>query len=159
MTNNTHTYQVEVQWTGNSGQGTASPAAYSRNHEIRAAQKPVIEASSDPAFRGDPTRYNPEELLVASLSECHMLWFLGLCAKHKIVVTAYNDAAEGTMIEHSDGSGEFTNAILRPQIQLADEADEERADALHHEAHHMCFIARSVNFDVAVEATYLKIRN
>ncbi len=155
MSAHNHTYQVQVTWTGNTGSGTARPAAYSRNHEITAIGKPMIVGSSDPAFRGDPARWNPEELMVVALSQCHMLWYLGLCAKHGVVVTAYTDAAEGTMREHADGSGEFTQVILRPRITLANPADRDLADARHHEAHEMCFIARSVNFPVHVEATYL----
>lgn len=154
MSEKSHTYQVNVIWTGNTGAGTTSPAAYSRSHEISAEGKPTIVGSSDPAFRGDPARWNPEEFMVVALSQCHMLWYLGLCAKHGIVVTAYEDAASGTMQEHRDGSGEFTEVVLHPRITLADISRREEADALHEEAHHMCFIARSVSFPVAVEADY-----
>lgn len=154
MSGRNHTYRVQVTWTGNTGSGTARPSSYSRNHEIAADGKVVIAASSDPAFRGDPSRYNPEELLVAALSDCHMLWYLGLCAGAGIVVTAYEDIATGTMVEHRDGSGEFTEVTLHPHITLQNPDQQEAADALHHEAHAMCFIARSVNFPVTVEASY-----
>lgn len=154
MSGKNHTYQMKIVWTGNTGAGTAKPAGYSRNHEIIAEGKPVIAGSSDPGFRGDPTRWNPEELMVVALSQCHMLWYLGLCAKHGIVVTAYEDDASGTMHEHPDGSGEFTEVTLHPRITLADVSRWDEADALHEEAHHMCFIARSVNFPVTVEASY-----
>lgn len=154
MSNNTHTYSVNVIWTGNTGEGTARPNAYSKNHEVRIAGKHVIEASSDPAFAGDPTRYNPEELLVAALSQCHMLWFLSRCAKHGVVVTAYEDSAIGTMVEHRDGGGEFTNVTLQPHITLAQPADPALLQRLHDESHHLCFIARSVNFPVEVEPAY-----
>lgn len=114
----------------------------------------MIAGSSDPGFRGDPTRWNPEELMVVALSQCHMLWYLGLCAKHGIVITEYEDDASGTMHEHPDGSGEFTEVTLHPRITLADMSRRDDAEALHEEAHHMCFIARSVNFPVTVEASY-----
>lgn len=155
MSGNTHTYQVNVTWTGNTGDGTHRPNGYSKNHEVRIEGKHIIEASSDPAFNGDPTRHNPEELLVAALSECHMLWFLSRCAKHHVVVTAYEDDAVGTMQEHRDGGGEFTVVTLRPRITLAVAADADLLAKLHEESHHLCFIARSVNFPVEIEPTYL----
>lgn len=154
MSGKTHTYELTVEWTGNSGEGTVRPNAYSKNHVVRAEGRPDILASSDPAFNGDPDRYNPEELLVAALSQCHMLWFLSRCAKHRVVVTAYVDDAIGTMAEHRDGSGEFTNVTLRPRITLASRADPALLARLHEESHHLCFIARSVNFPVEVEPTY-----
>lgn len=154
MSSNTHAYNVTVLWTGNTGEGTIRPNAYSKNHEVRADGKHTIEASSDPAFSGDPNRYNPEELLVAALSQCHMLFFLSRCAKHGVVVTAYEDSAIGTMVEHGDGGGEFTSVTLRPRITLANGADLELLTRLHEESHHLCFIARSVNFPVEVVATY-----
>ena len=110
--------------------------------------KPAIAGSSDPSFRGDPSCYNPEELLVASLSACHMLWYLGLCANGGVVVTRYVDRAEGMMMEGADGSGRFTRVVLRPDVTLAAGSDVARAEALHHEAHAKCFIANSVNFPV-----------
>lgn len=146
-----HDYAVTVTWTGNRGQGTADYRAYERAHEISAPGKPAIPGSSDPSFRGDPARWNPEELLVASLSACHKLWYLGLCAQAGIVVTAYEDRAEGTMTEHQGGAGAFTRVTLRPRVTIAPGSDVERARALHAKAHEMCFIARSVNFEVAHE--------
>ncbi len=156
MSAKTHTYQMTVEWTGNTGAGTARPHAYSKNHVIRATGRPDILASSDPAFNGDPDRYNPEELLVAALSQCHMLWFLSRCAKHGVAVTAYEDHAIGTMAEHADGGGEFTNVTLRPRITIDGAADPGLLARLHDESHHLCFIARSVNFPVEIEAAYLR---
>jgi organic hydroperoxide reductase OsmC/OhrA len=147
-----HEYSVRVAWTGNLGSGTAGYRSYARTHEIVAPGKPVVLASSDPAFRGDGTRYNPEELLVASLSSCHMLWYLHLCADAGVVVTAYVDAARGTMVETADGGGRFTSVELRPRTTLASDSDRERALALHAEAHRLCFIASSVNFPVTCQA-------
>lgn len=146
----THRYPAVVEWTGNRGPGTASYRAYDRAHLILIAGKAKIAGSADPAFRGDPSRHNPEELLVASLSACHMLWYLHLCAEAGIVVTSYRDQAEGTMQEEADGAGQFTEVVLRPEVQFGGGADRARAQALHEAAHAKCFIARSVRFPVRV---------
>lgn len=145
----THRYHLELRWTGNGGSGTAGYRAYSRDHAITADGKPAIPGSSDSAFLGDPARWNPEELLLASVAACHQLWYLHLCAAAGIVVTAYEDRPEGSMVEEADGSGRFTGILLRPEVTLADPADEARAGALHHDAHRHCFIANSLNFPVA----------
>ena len=150
-----HHYDVTVTWTGNQGTGTSTYRAYARDHEITVAGKPPVPGSADPAFRGDRTRYNPEDLLVASLSGCHMLWYLHLCAVGGITVTGYVDHAAGTMAEDADGSGLFTQVTLRPEIALAPGADLAKARALHAEAHHKCFIANSVNFPVACEPSFV----
>ena len=147
-----HAYQVQVRWTGNDGEGTKTYRSYRRDHAIASAGKPEIPASSDPAFRGDRSRYNPEELLVASLSSCHMLWYLHLCSANQIVVLEYHDTAEGVMQENADGSGQFVRVTLKPAIKIAKGNDLSKARALHAEAHHLCFIARSVNFPVEVSA-------
>jgi len=154
MTGTKHQYAVTVTWTGATEGATGRRGTHSRNHLIAVPGKPAIAGSSDPAFRGDPGRHNPEDLLVASLSACHMLWFLSLCGKAGIAVTGYVDHAEGTMEETRDGGGHFTAVVLRPKIVLAPGANREQADALHHEAHEKCFISQSVNFPVTVEATY-----
>jgi organic hydroperoxide reductase OsmC/OhrA len=144
-----HHYRITTTWTGNLGTGTSDYHAYSRDHEITIAGKGApLPGSSDAAFRGDPARYTPEELLVASLSTCHMLWFLHLCADAGIGVTEYVDAASGAMSENADGSGEFTRVILRPRAVITDSARIAEAMALHPRAHELCFIARSVNFPV-----------
>jgi organic hydroperoxide reductase OsmC/OhrA len=145
-----HSYLATVTWSGNTGSGFR---AYSRDHEIAGAGKPVIAASSDPAFRGDASRWNPEELLVASLAQCHMLWFLHLAAMTGIAVVRYVDRATGTMSEHPDGSGEFTEVSLHPDVTVLDPARTEEAEELHHRAHALCFIARSVNFPVTTTPT------
>ena len=144
----THAYQITTTWTGNTGAGTKDYRGYERAHEISAPGKPVIAGSSDPNFRGDATRYNPEELLVASLSACHMLWYLHLCSENGIVVTTYIDEAHGTMAETTDGGGRFT---LRPAVTIAS-GDGELAQQLHKRAHELCFISRSVNFPVRCES-------
>ena len=146
-----HNYPVRVTWTGNRGNGTSNYAGYDRAHAIGVAGKPSIAASSDPAFRGDPARYNPEELLVASLASCHMLWYLHLCSQAHIVVTAYDDDATGTMTETANGGGYFTEVVLHPSVTVSGGADLALAQQLHERAHHFCFIANSVNFPVRCE--------
>jgi len=151
MAGKTHSYPIRMRWTGNTGQGTRDYRAYERAHEYSVAGKPVVPGSSDPNFRGDRTRYNPEELLVMSLSSCHMLWYLHLCAERKIVVVDYVDDAEGTMVEDAERGGFFTAVVLRPAITLAAGSDAALAESLHERAHHLCFIANSVNFPVRCE--------
>ena len=145
-----HNYQVTVRWTGNDGEGTKTYRSYRRDHVISKHGTPEIPGSSDPSFRGDPNRYNPEEFLVAALSSCHMLSYLHLCAVNDIVVTDYHDDALGTMQEHENGAGEFTHVILRPKVTIAS-GDPDKAEALHHEAHELCFIANSVKTAITVE--------
>ncbi|MBV8842160.1 MAG: OsmC family protein [Bryobacterales bacterium] len=150
---NEHRYKITTTWTGNLGTGTSSYRAYGRNHEHTGAGKyGALLGSADPHFRGDAARYNPEELLVAALSACHLLSYLHVCADHGIVVTQYRDEAEGEMATHADGSGEFTRVVLRPHVTISDAGRRAAADALHAQAHKLCFIARSVNFPVEHEA-------
>jgi organic hydroperoxide reductase OsmC/OhrA len=151
----THDYTAEIRWTGNRGSGTSSYRDYDRAHDVSAPGKPVIAGSSDPGFRGDPARWNPEELLVASLAQCHMLWFLHLAAVSRVVVTGYVDRPEGTMLEQDDGAGQFTRVVLRPEVTVADESMRERSQELHDQAHAKCYVARSVNFPVLHEPTVL----
>ena len=143
-----HRYRLEVVWTGDRGTGTSAYGAYGREHEVGAPGKTPLPGSADPAFRGDPSRWNPEELLVASLASCHMLWYLHLCADAGVVVTGYADGAEGIMIEPKAGTARFERVILRPRVTLAPGSDPERARALHGEARRRCYIANSVNFAV-----------
>jgi organic hydroperoxide reductase OsmC/OhrA len=144
-----HQYEVRTTWTGNTGQGTASYRAYKRDHEISGERKVApIPGSSDPVFRGDAARYNPEELLVGALSACHMLWMLHLCADAGITITAYTDQASGVMAEEADGSGRFTEVTLRPQMTITDAGRIADAEALHARAHELCAMANSVNFPV-----------
>ncbi len=147
-----HSYTITVTWTGNSGTGTSGYRDYQRSHDISAPGKPTIPGSSDPAFRGDSSRWSPEDLLVASLSACHKLWYLHLCAEAGVVVEAYTDEAVGVMEESADGGGQFVQVTLRPRVSVAAGCDQEKAQSLHHAAHAKCFIARSVNFPVLCEA-------
>lgn len=144
-----HEYRVAVTWIDSSG--TKEYRSYTRDHVIACKGKPPIAASSDPLFRGDASRYNPEELLVAALSSCHMLWYLHLCATHGVTVISYSDVAAGTVHFEPDGSGRFTHAALRPLVTIDEASDPAVAKALHEEAHAKCFIARSANFPVTVE--------
>jgi organic hydroperoxide reductase OsmC/OhrA len=145
-----HNYAVTVTWTGNIGVGTADYGSYRRDHEVNAVGKPVLPGSADPRFRGDAGRYNPEELLVASLSACHLLWYLHVCADAGIVVVAYRDDAAATLSENADG-GEITSATLRPKVSVSEQAMVAPAIRMHADAHERCFIARSVRFSVLVE--------
>lgn len=148
-----HTYSLSLHWEGNLGGGTSSYRSYGRNHRIRMGGKPDLLVSADPTFRGDPGLPNPEELLLAALSSCHMLSYLALCSRHGVVVVAYEDEAHGTMILTPDGGGHFSSATLRPQVIVADPAQVDQARALHTEAHETCFIAASCRFPVGVEPT------
>lgn len=147
-----HTYPVVVTWTGNKGTGTSGYRDYGREHELTAEGPEVIAGSSDPAFRGDPSRWNPEQLLVGSLSQCHMLSYLHKCAVAGVVVTEYVDNAVGTMAESADG-GHFTEVTLRPTITVTSPNMVDKAIELHEDAHKSCFIASSVNFPVRHEPT------
>ena len=144
-----------MDWTGNDGEGTKSYRSYRRDHTIIAAGKPLIEGSSAPGFRGDAARYNPEELLAASLSACHMLWYLHRCLANQVTVVDYHDAASGEMVEAEDGSGKFVRVALRPVVTILP-PDPGRAFPLHVEAHRLCFIANSVSFPVEVAAEILE---
>ncbi|MGD1069592.1 MAG: OsmC family protein [Bryobacteraceae bacterium] len=149
-----HHYQTSLHWTGNTGQGTQRYTSYARDHEISGPNKlATIPGSSDPYFRGDPGRYNPEELLLAALSACHMLSYLHQCAVNGVVVAAYEDNAEGAMVETADGAGHFTAAILRPSVTIAPGSDPAKALHLHDEAARLCFIANSVRFPVTHQPT------
>lgn len=147
----THQYQTNLVWTGNKGSGTMDYRSYDRDFVVAIEHKAPIHGSSDSAFMGDKTKYNPEDLLLSSISSCHMLWYLHLCSKHEIVVMEYKDSAEGTMIENADGSGKFETVTLHPEVLIADKAHLDLANSLHEEANKMCFIANSLNFPVKHE--------
>jgi organic hydroperoxide reductase OsmC/OhrA len=161
----THSYDISVTWTGNRGTGTSGYRDYDRDHDVTAGGPggaggldgpdgpPAIAASSDPAFRGDPGRWNPELEFTAAVSQCHMLWYLHLAAVAGVTVTSYADAARGVMVENEDGSGHFTEVVLRPRVTVASADMVEKATTLHGEAHAKCFIANSVNFPVRHEPT------
>ena len=143
-----HNYTATVKWTGNKGTGTSNYREFERSHTISINNKPKILCSSDPAFRGDKTKYNPEELLVSSLSSCHMLWYLHLCSESGVIVTDYVDNATGTMIESSNGGGRFSEVVLNPIVTVKEGSMCDKANELHKKANELCFIANSVNFKV-----------
>ncbi|HEU4470862.1 MAG TPA: OsmC family protein [Flavisolibacter sp.] len=143
-----HQYKAIIEWTGNAGSGTSSYRAYGREHTITIPGKEQIKGSSDPAFRGNPALHNPEELLLAALSACHLLSYLHACVEEGVVVTAYTDSATGTMVETPGGGGHFTEAKLNPVVTVQDASMVEKALALHHKASQRCFIASSCNFPV-----------
>jgi organic hydroperoxide reductase OsmC/OhrA len=149
-----HLYHTSVTWTGNTGEGTKTYRSYERSHTIGVEGRPEILGSSDPSFRGDATRYSPEDLLVASVSSCHMLWFLHLSCVAGIVVTGYVDRAEGTMVETDDGGGHFEEVILRPLITIDGNIDAAKLEEVHHKAHQLCFIANSCNFPIRHQPEY-----
>ena len=151
-----HRYRSSVVWTGNTGAGTSGYVAYERAHVISAPGKADIAGSSDKAFRGDATCWNPEDMLVASASTCHMLWYLHLCAVNGVVVLDYRDEPEGLMIEEADGSGAFKRIVLRPQVRLSAASSEARARELHHEAHRMCFVANSLKCEITTEPAFIR---
>lgn len=157
MAERTHAYETTVTWTGNRGQGTATTTSYDRAHEVHGEGKLALPMSADPSFRGDAARYNPEELLVAALSSCHMLWYLALCAKAEIVVTAYEDKPTGRLVEGKSGEGRFQSVVLRPVVTI-ETGDLEIARRLHEDAHRECFISNSVNFPVTCEPTVVQGR-
>lgn len=148
-----HRYRLRTEWTGNRGTGTSGYRDYDRDTTIAVAGKPDLLASSDKPFRGDPSRWNPEDLLLAALSECHLLSYLHACVSAGVVVTAYHDDASGVMLEDGRGGGAFAEVILRPSVTVADAGMVEAALRAHDQAHEWCFIANSVNFPVRHEAT------
>ena len=146
--NKEHSYKLTIQWTGNTGNGTLNYRAYERNYAIAADNKETILASADSAFRGDKTKYNPEELLLASLSSCHMLWFLHLCADNGIIVIDYIDCPTGIMKETENGGGKFEEVTLNPTVTVNEITSLDKLYDLHMKANELCFIANSVNFIV-----------
>ena len=150
-----HYYSAKTIWTGNRGHGTSEYKAYDRSHIISMKDKTDILGSSDAAFRGDKTKHTPEDLFVSTLSTCHMLWYLHLCAVNGVVVTDYTDEATGTLKEEANGSGHFTEVTLNPVVTVTEKSMVEKATALHEDAHKMCFVANSVNFPVLHKSTFL----
>ncbi len=155
----THHYELKLNWTGNTGKGTKNYRSYERSHSIHIPEKVDIQGSSDPAFRGDPTKHNPEELFLSSISSCHMLWYLHFCAEAKIVVTDYQDQAKGSMVENENGSGQFTEVQLNPVVTITDPDKVKLASDLHHKANQYCFIANSCNFPIQHQPVILLENN
>ena len=151
-----HDFVAEIVWTGDRGQGNRTYRGYERSWQIVTPGKASIDCSNDPVLGGDATKPNPEDLLLASLAACHMLWFLHLAHNAGIVVRGYEDAPIGVGETGPRGEGRYVHAVLRPKITVENGADLAKADALHAEVHDYCFIARSVNFPIRYEATYVE---
>lgn len=149
-------FVAKIMWTGDRGQGNRAYRGYDRYWRIVTSGKAPIDCSNDPMLGGDPSKPNPEDLLLASLAACHMLWYLHLAHNEGIVVRGYEDSPIGVGETGSRGEGRFVHAVLRPKITVESGADLAKADALHVEVHDYCFIARSVNFPVRYEATYVE---
>lgn len=147
-----HHYNMNITWTGNNGTGTSAYRDYERSYTVSVKNKTPIQGSSDPAFRGDNTKYNPEELLLAALSSCHMLSYLHLCASAGVIVVEYSDNCTGIMIQSADGKGRFETVTLNPKVIVSDASMIQRANDLHKKASEFCFIANSVNFPVLHES-------
>ncbi|MGC5169404.1 OsmC family protein [Micromonospora sp. DT81.3] len=148
-----HRYRVTATWTGNRGSGTSGYRDYARDVDLEIEGKPSVLASSDKPFRGDPGRWNPEDLLVSALAECHLLSYLHACVTAGVVVVAYRDDASGLMVEDGKGGGAFAEVTLRPHVTVADASMVDAATAAHAQANAWCFIANSVNFPVRHEPT------
>ncbi len=144
-----HEYKSRLVWEGNLGDGTSTYQGYGRQWRVQVDGKPDLVGSADPAFRGESDKHNPEDLLVAALSSCHMLSYLALCARNRISVVSYRDEASGVMKTTPDGGGRFESVTLRPEVQIADETKQTLAEELHEKAHALCFIAGSMNFAVS----------
>ncbi|MEV4628551.1 OsmC family protein [Micromonospora sp. NPDC049523] len=155
MPRTSHRYALELTWTGDRGSGTADYRGYSRAHEVTAPGLPPLLGSADPTFRGEAGRWNPEQLLVAALSQCHLLAYLHVCAVAGVVVTGYVDRPEGVLTRTSGGGGHFTEVVLRPRVTVAAADQVDRARDLHSEANRQCFVANSVNFPVRHEPVIL----
>ncbi len=150
-----HYYKSSSLWTGNHGSGTASYEEYGRDFEVHIEGKERLLGSSDPHFRGDGTRWNPEDMMVAAVSNCHMLWYLHLCAVAGVIVMTYKDDAQGVMVEKGNG-GYFESVTLRPKITITADSPLDIARKLHEDAHELCFIANSVNFEIVIDPEIVK---
>lgn len=148
-----HNYKLTAEWTGNKGDGTKNVRTYDRSHTISIPGKPNLFLTTDNTAVGDKSKLNPEDLLVSALSSCHMLSYLYLCSLEGVVITSYLDNATGIMIENESGGGKFKEVTLNPIVSVTEESMVEKAIALHHKAHEICYIANSVNFEVKCNPT------
>lgn len=147
----TQQFDAAIEWTGNRGSGTSAYRAYDRNWVLAMEGKPIVHCSNDPVLGGDPAMHNPEDLLLAAVSSCHMLWYLHLCSVAGVAVTAYRDEPMGLAQTAPDGAGQFEAITLRPKIMITAESDPDKAESLHGEIHKYCLIARSLRFPVTCE--------
>lgn len=152
----TQNYKLDLSWKGNRGAGTMTYTSYDRDFTAQKESRPAILGSSHPAFRGNSDRYCPEELLLASLSSCHMLWYLNMCASHDVVVLEYTDQPVMEMEVKEFGNGDIRSATLSPVVRIASDDQREQALAMHQKAHQSCFIAKGVNFDIILNPTIVE---
>ncbi len=150
-----HAYTSHITWTGNQGTGTSGYKAYARTWDIAVKGKEPIHCSNDPLLGGDPGKMNPEDLLLSSLSACHMLWYLHLASDAGITVMEYQDSPVATGEVLKGGAGRFISATLRPKITVLPGTDLDAATAIHQQINHVCFIARSVNFPVSYQPEFI----
>lgn len=150
MSNNLHPFTIKTEWTGNIGTGTSGYTDYNRNHIVSVEHKVDIQCSTDPLFKGDATKHNPEDFFISALSTCHMLWYLHLCADAGIIVTAYTDQATGIL---DLDKGKFIEVTLKPNVIVSEEHMIAKAISLHHDANSKCFIANSCNFEIKHQPT------
>jgi organic hydroperoxide reductase OsmC/OhrA len=141
-------YAASVIWTGNLGEGTASYTAYGRDFTVVVPGKPELYGSADAAYRGSSDRHNPEELFLASLAACQMLFYLSLCGQHGIRVLSYESRAAGGLTPLENGGGRFEGIALTPVVTVAGGTDTELAIRLHDRAHERCFIANSCSVPI-----------
>ncbi len=157
MNTKRHEYSACIKWTGNTGEGTAAYNSYKRSWQLATSGKPLVECSNDPVLGGDPARHNPEDMLVASIASCHMLWYLHLCAVAGITVTSYKDIPLAIGEMEASGAGRFKSITLRPQIVITATSNIEKARAIHSDVDQYCFIARSINFPVEIEPGIVRV--
>ncbi|MGV0996986.1 OsmC family protein [Empedobacter falsenii] len=143
-----HLFKVALNWIKKESKMDSSTRIYTKSHHISIEGKPDLEVSAAKAFKGDPNLYNPEDLLLSSLTSCHMMSYLYCCAQHKIEVISYQDHSEATLQVNPDGSGKIVKVDLFPDIIISDSSQIELALSLHKKANELCFIANSCNFPV-----------
>jgi organic hydroperoxide reductase OsmC/OhrA len=151
MGRNIHEYAARLIWDGNAGSGTSTYAGYGRQYRVLMDGKPAIEGTADPMFKGDASKYSPEDLFLAAISGCHMLSYLALCAREGVNVLAYEDDVRGTLKFDGRGGGKFEEVVLHPSVTIAEGDDAERAESLHDRAHELCFIAASCSVPIRHE--------
>lgn len=154
-----HNYELTTVWTGNNGEGTKNVRTYDRSHTVSITGKPDLLLTTGNPSVGDQSKLNPEDLLVAAISSCHMLSYLYLCSMDGIIITSYTDKATGIMIEQVRGGGSFKEVELNPEVQVADKSMVTKAIELHHKAHEICYIANSVNFEVRCAPVVIEMKN
>ena len=146
-----HKYQLKLNWTGGS---EIDAIQNDRMYEVLIDRKPTIYGSADKPFFGDPEKYNPEDLLLAALSACHMMSFMYVCRKLGIKVYHYEDHATGLLKINQDGTGQFEFAELKPKVKADHMPDGMIFKELNSRAAKLCFIKRSINFTVNYKGSF-----